>query len=105
MDLNIGEYAKRVCKEIGWPYSGNLTLLCDCISSLAFKNGVDAWGGFTSLMEAVELAQQQHMRIDRWFFQDGRYMELVQEVPPSSRKKQPGSEPAPEAAELRRKPN
>lgn len=78
--LTIGEYAKQICKEIGWPYSGNLTLLSDCISSLAHLKGVDGWGGFISLMEAIRLARAQSVRIDRWFFQDGRYVELLKEA-------------------------
>ena len=79
-NLNVGEYAKRICKEIGWPYSGNLTLLCDCITSLAYSKGLDVWGGFISLMEAVEWAKEQEIRVDRWFFQDGKYTEIE---PPS----------------------
>lgn len=75
-NLNINEYAKQVCKEIGWPFAGNLTLLCDCISSLGHMKGLGVWGGFFNLMEAVEHAKRQGVRVDRWFFQDGKYAEL-----------------------------
>jgi len=77
--LMVSEYAKRICKEIGWPYAGNLTLLCDCISSLAYMKGIDERGGFFSLMEAVEQAKRIGVRVDRWFFQDGRYAEMEPE--------------------------
>ena len=79
--LNVSEYAKQVCKELGWPYQGNLTLFCDCISSLAYMKRVDVRGGFFSLMEAVEHAKRNGIKIDRWFFQDGRYAEIAPELP------------------------
>lgn len=100
--LTVGEYAKRVCQEIGWPYSGNLTLLCDCIHSLSFSRGVDAWGGFIILMEALEEAKRQGARIDRWFFTDGRYNDIA---PAAAPRKQPSSESSPADADLLRKPN
>jgi len=78
--LNVSEYAKKVCVEIGWPYSGNLTLLCDCISSLARMKGLDAWGGFFSLLEAVEHAKRTGVRVDRWFFTDGKYVDQLEEI-------------------------
>jgi hypothetical protein len=92
-NLNVGEYAKRVCREIGWPYSGNLTLLCDCITSLAYARGVDVWGGFISLMQAVEWAKEQEIRVDRWFFQDGRYNNIVP-TEAEIQRKPPQPEPA-----------
>jgi len=78
--LNVSEYAKRVCTEIGWPYSGNLTLLCDCISSLARMKGLDVLGGFFSLLEAVEHAKRTGAKVDRWFFTDGKYVEQLEEI-------------------------
>lgn len=77
--LTVAEYAKRVCKELGWPFAGNLTLLCDCLTSLAYMKGLDVQGGFFSLMEAVEHAKRTNVRVDRWFFQDGRYVEMEPE--------------------------
>jgi len=103
-NLHITEYAKRVCKEIGWPYSGNLALIADCISSLAYMKGLDVWGGFISLMEAVELAKQQAIRVDRWFFQDGKYNEIENEFTPKISAQSEQSSPA-VLPELRRKPN
>lgn len=72
-NLQVPEYAKRVCDEIHWPRAGNLTLMCECISSF----GLGGWGGFIRLMEAVELAREQGIRVDRWFFQDGKYNGLL----------------------------
>lgn len=89
---NISEYAKLVCKEIGWPYTGNLTLLCDCISSLAHMKGLDAGGGFFILMEAVELAKRDGIRVDRWFFQDGRYVALIEELENAAKRIPPESD-------------
>lgn len=100
--LCVREYAERICKEIGWPISGNLELLKGCITSFAYSRGLDVWGGFIILMEAVELAKQQGVRVDRWFFQDGRYTEIQADESPIV-KKRPESEVAP--AELLRKPN
>lgn len=83
--LNVSDYAKRICKEIGWPYAGNLTLLCDCISSLGFMKGTGVGGGYFSLLEAVRLARSKGIRVDRWFFQDGRYVEILEEaLPPAN---------------------
>lgn len=99
----VAEYAKRVCREIGWPFAGNLTLLCDCISSLAFMHATDGRGGFFILMEAVELAKQQGLSIDRWFFQDGRYNEVQPEEPPARKNVRPVAMPPIVTAQ--RKPN
>ena len=104
------EYAMRVCKELGWPYEGNLKLLTDCVESLAFSAQVDTWGGFVLLMEAVENAKAQRIRVDRWFFQDGRYTEILP-AKLSAARKPPTSEEesSPAAAEIKawllRKPN
>jgi hypothetical protein len=79
--LAVPEYAKRVCQEIGWPYSGNLTLICDCILSLARMKGTDVQGGFFLLMAAIEHAKESgaFRRRGRWFFQDGDYARLPAE--------------------------
>jgi hypothetical protein len=38
--------------------------------------GLDLRGGFFLLMEAIEHAKGTGVRVDRWFFQDGKYVDM-----------------------------
>jgi hypothetical protein len=53
----------------------NVQLLQDCIEAIADPGNM--LGGFWRLMEAIEEAKRRGIRVDRWFFQDGKYNEIV----------------------------
>lgn len=96
--------AKRLCRELGWPILGNLRLFCDCIDAVAHSNSCDAKQGYRLLRDAIKDATAQAIRVDRWFFQDGHYMELIQNRTPAQ-KEQSELSSLEENLLLHRKPN
>jgi len=110
---NLKEYARCVCKELGWPATVNQTLFCECIENLAHSRaGGDLWSGFELLMLAIEAAKTAGTpKVDHWFFKDAKYIHVLDKLkkpPPAaeSPKKPPAAVvAAPEVFELLRKPN
>jgi hypothetical protein len=94
--LHARQYALMVCQELRWPKSGNVDLVGECIVALSSEG--NAHFGFVKLMEAITLAKEQGMKVDRWFFQDGKYnnFEMVEEV---------AAEPPVEVVHPARRPN
>jgi hypothetical protein len=96
--LHVRQYAILICKELRWPNANNVELIAECIAVLA-EDG-DIRRGFVKLMEAVTEARLQTIKVDRWFFQDGKYNDItVPDVAPSV----DFAQPEPEI--LGRKPN
>jgi hypothetical protein len=69
---------------MGWPLAGNHELIADCIQSIAKAKALDFPKASEYLTRAIRLAREQGIAIDRFFFADGRYMEIrpVRQVSP-----------------------
>ena len=86
-ELTSVEYAKQICRDLGWPLSGNATLISDCITAIAFQRKLSVENGFYCLVTKIKLAKRQGIKVNRWFFQDGKYQEVKAENMPKVKKR------------------
>jgi hypothetical protein len=74
--LPVLEHSRQSLRAIGLPLAGNHELVADCIQSIAKAKALDFAKATEYLMRAVRLAREQGITVDRFFFQDGVYMEI-----------------------------
>lgn len=74
--LPVLDHARQILRTIGWPLAGNHELIADCIQSIAKAKALDFSKASEYLARAIRLAREQGIVIDRFFFADGRYMEI-----------------------------
>jgi hypothetical protein len=71
------QYARHILEEVlGWPAKGNLELIGDCIRSISLTKKATLRAAHVFLVKAITLAKEQEIPVDKFFFQDGRYMEI-----------------------------
>ena len=71
------QYARHILEEIlGWPAKGNLELIGDCIRSISLAKKLTLQASHAYLKRAIKLAKEQQIPVDKFFFVDGKYMEI-----------------------------
>jgi len=72
------EYARHILEEVlAWPaIKGNLELIGGCIRSISKAKQLSLLKAHGYLTRAIDLAKKQSIPVDRFFFQDGAYMEI-----------------------------
>lgn len=92
--LPVLEHARQILRSVGWPLAGNHELIADCIQSIAKAKAIDFPEASEFLTCAIGLAREQGIVIDRFFFTDGRYMEIraVRQFSPGSACRRCGDE-------------
>ena len=87
--LNAVEYAELICRELGWPASGNQKLIAECITAIAFQKKISVEDGFCYLVAKIRMAKTQGIKVNRWFFQDGKYHDVKAENMPRGKTARP----------------
>jgi hypothetical protein len=80
------EYARNILEEVlAWPaIKSNLELIGGCIRSISKAKQRSFAKAHGYLMRAIDLAKKQAIPVDRFFFQDGVYMEIRPAKPNTS---------------------
>ncbi len=76
-DFTELEYARSLLENTcGWPAKGNLEMIADCITAVSKAKRLTLPKAYKYIVRAVELAKQQGIKVDRFFFQGGEYMNV-----------------------------
>jgi hypothetical protein len=68
-------YATRLLEDLGLPASGSVTqLVASAISSFAKKEKVEKCEAYTRMLKRAKEDQEQGIEINRFWFDDGRYL-------------------------------
>jgi len=71
------EYARHILEEVlGWPAKGNLELVGDCIRAISISRKLTLIQAHAYLKRAINLAKEQQIPVDKFFFQDGKYTDV-----------------------------
>jgi hypothetical protein len=70
------EHARRILRDLGLPLTENHALVADCIQSIARAKQLDFAGASDYLIGAIRQGRAQGVPINRFYFVDGRYMEV-----------------------------
>jgi hypothetical protein len=84
--LHEFEYARNILEEVlAWPaIKSNLELIGGCIRSISKAKQLSFAKAHGYLTRAIDLAKKQAIPVDRFFFQDGVYMEIRPPKPNAS---------------------
>jgi hypothetical protein len=89
-DLHELEYARQLLEEIlGWPAKSNLELIADCLRSITKSKKLTPVQAYKYLNRAITLAKRQSISVDRFFFAEGKYMDIRPEKVSGPRDYQP----------------
>jgi hypothetical protein len=76
-DLTELEYARHILEfSLGWPSKGNLEMMADCITAVSKAKRLTLVQAYKYLVRSVELAKEQGIKVDRFWFQGGEYVNV-----------------------------
>lgn len=87
-NLTPGALARGMLEKIGLPVSmGNMRIVAAAIEAVGLASEIPASKAFDWLLERVQIAVARGERIDKFYFEDGRYNHDEQKQPKSSQDK------------------
>jgi hypothetical protein len=76
-DLTALEYSRHLLEEIlAWPAKGNIELVADCLTAISKSKRLPLPKAHGYMERAIRLAREQNVEIDRFWFQNGDYMNM-----------------------------
>jgi len=82
-DFHQLNYSRKILDDLGLPAKGNLELVADCIEAFAKSKRIPLHEAYAFIWERCEKATKRGVLIDRWWFQNGTYRDMV--IEPSFR--------------------
>ena len=75
--LHPMQYGTHLLEEVlGWPSKGNAEMMADCIVSVAKAKKLSHTQAYKYIARAIKLAREQCVEVNRFWFQNGEYMNM-----------------------------
>jgi hypothetical protein len=75
--LHAMQYACHILEEIlGWPLKGNQEMMADCIKAIGKSRRLTDKKAYLYLVRAIQLAKEQGIPVNHFFFSNGEYTEV-----------------------------